>query len=453
MVKVITYGTFDLFHAGHQRLLDRAKNLGDYLIVGVTTEDFDKKRGKINVQQSLSERIESVRKTGLADLIIVEEYEGQKIDDILKYEVDIFAIGSDWMGKFDYLNQYCNVIYLERTRGISSTKLRSESQIIRIGIVGNSSVIPKFINESKYVNGIQISGVYSSSTPIYNFGSCLIYNSFEKLVSDSDAIYLVSPPRFHYAQCKYIISQGKHVICESPISTDGIQIKELFDLARNRQVSIMDFIKTAHSTAYVRMILLIKSGKIGRVVSINATCTSLRDYSKELLRGNDLWNSICSWGPTALLPVFQILGTEYSECIVSTALQDNENKYDLFTKIDLWYKSAVASILVGKGIRSEGELIISGTKGHIYVPAPWWKTDYFECRFENQNDNQKYYYQLDGEGIRLALATFAKSIRSKAYTYGDNSLSIAIGNVINNFYNRPLKKLSWGENKNDYNTN
>ena len=82
MIKVITYGTYDLFHYGHQRLLERAKELGDYLIVGVPADDFDKQRGKINVKQSLMERIESVRATGLADEIIIEEYEGQKIDDI-----------------------------------------------------------------------------------------------------------------------------------------------------------------------------------------------------------------------------------------------------------------------------------------------------------------------------------------------------------------------------------
>ena len=91
MKKVITYGTYDWLHYGHIRLLKRAKELGDYLIVGVTADDFDKSRGKINVQQSLSSRIEAVRLTGIADEIIVEEYEGQKIDDIRKYNIDTFT--------------------------------------------------------------------------------------------------------------------------------------------------------------------------------------------------------------------------------------------------------------------------------------------------------------------------------------------------------------------------
>ena len=112
MKKVITYGTFDLLHFGHLNLLKRAKALGDYLIVGVTSDNYDKYRGKLNVSQSTMERVENIRSTGLADEIIVEEYEGQKIDDIVKHGVDIFAIGSDWIGRFDYLNEYCEVVYL-----------------------------------------------------------------------------------------------------------------------------------------------------------------------------------------------------------------------------------------------------------------------------------------------------------------------------------------------------
>ena len=135
MKRVITYGTYDLLHQGHINLLRRAKALGDYLIVGVTTDNFDLERGKLNVRNNVMERIENVRKTGLADEIIIEEYLGQKIDDIQRYDVDIFAIGSDWEGHFDYLKEYCEVVYLERTEGISSTQLRNEDTV-RLGIIG-----------------------------------------------------------------------------------------------------------------------------------------------------------------------------------------------------------------------------------------------------------------------------------------------------------------------------
>lgn len=129
MKKVITYGTYDLLHQGHINLLRRAKALGDYLIVGVTSDSFDRGRGKLNVRNNVLERVEAVKATGLADEIIIEDYLGQKIDDIQKYDIDIFAIGSDWKGHFDYLNEFCQVVYLPRTEGISSTMLREELTI------------------------------------------------------------------------------------------------------------------------------------------------------------------------------------------------------------------------------------------------------------------------------------------------------------------------------------
>ncbi len=110
MKKVITYGTYDMLHKGHIRLLERARALGDYLIVGVTSDTFDRARGKINVKQSLQERMEAIKATGLADEVIVEEYEGQKIDDIRRYDIDIFTVGSDWIGKFDYLKSIARCV-------------------------------------------------------------------------------------------------------------------------------------------------------------------------------------------------------------------------------------------------------------------------------------------------------------------------------------------------------
>ena len=132
MIRVITYGTYDMLHYGHIRLLERAKALGDYLIVGVTSDDYDQTRGKINNQQTLTERVQAVRDTGYADEIIVEEYEGQKIDDIRRYGIDIFTVGSDWKGKFDFCKEECGceVIYLPRTEGISTTMLKENIKLL-----------------------------------------------------------------------------------------------------------------------------------------------------------------------------------------------------------------------------------------------------------------------------------------------------------------------------------
>ena len=141
MTKVITYGTFDLFHEGHYKLLKRAKALGDYLIVGVTTEEYDQTRGKLNVVDSLVTRIENVKKSGFADEVIIESSPGQKLLDVQKYHIDIFTVGSDWVGTFDYLSDYCKVVYLERTKNISSTMLRAQKKHIqRIGVIGTGRI-------------------------------------------------------------------------------------------------------------------------------------------------------------------------------------------------------------------------------------------------------------------------------------------------------------------------
>ena len=162
MRKVITYGSFDLFHEGHYNLLKRAKGLGDYLIVGVTTEQYDESRGKLNIIDSLDERIENVKRTGLADKIIVEDHVGQKVEDIQKFEIDIFTVGSDWVGSFDYLKDYCKVVYLERTKNVSSTILRAkEYPIIRIGVIGTGRIAERFVPEAKYVSGVTIHSVFN----------------------------------------------------------------------------------------------------------------------------------------------------------------------------------------------------------------------------------------------------------------------------------------------------
>ena len=437
MIKVITYGTYDLLHHGHIRLLERAKALGDYLIVGVTADSFDLTRGKINVQQSLIERVEAVRATGIADEIIVEEYEGQKIDDIKRYEVDIFTVGSDWLGQFDYLQEYCKVVYLDRTQGISSTEIRSKRSEIRLGMVGNVPFVNKFYRESQYVNGVEIVGVCTDSPEILdeNIKKLCVTNDLNELMSKCDALYFITSPVSRYAEIENALNNGKHVLCESPICVSISDWIKLKGLAEKKGCILMDAIRTAYATAFSRLLLLVKSGKIGDVVSIDATCTSLRTVrDDEVDNVGKSWNSICTWGPPALLPIFYLLGTDYAHKVISSKII--RNQFDVFTKVAFTFPNAVASIKVGVGVKSEGELIISGTKGYVYVHAPWWKTDYFELRFENPADNKRYFYQLDGEGIRNELVTFVKCITSGRCNYNvEDEVSLAIVKIMEDYFN------------------
>ena len=124
MKKVITYGTFDTIHFGHLKLLERAKNLGDFLIVGLSTDEFNALKGKKSLL-NYEERKSYLEAIKYVDLIIPENNWEQKIEDIKKNHVDIFTMGDDWKGKFDHLSQFCNIKYLERTASISSTLIRS----------------------------------------------------------------------------------------------------------------------------------------------------------------------------------------------------------------------------------------------------------------------------------------------------------------------------------------
>ena len=442
MKKVITYGTYDLLHQGHINLLRRAKELGDYLIVGVTNDNFDRERGKLNVCNNVLERVEAVKATGLADQIIIEDYFGQKIDDVQKYNVDIFAIGSDWEGKFDYLNEYCQVIYLPRTEGISSTMLREEKQTsIKVGIVGCGNIAKRFIPEAGFVNGIEIVGAYDKDTNVLdnfvkNNNLSGTFTSFEAMLADVDAVYIATPHLSHYTYCKQALLAKKHVLCEIPIVLEKEQAEELYKLSEKQGVILMEANKTAHCPAFNHLMVMIKSGAIGEVVDIEASLSRLLpDKTRREFDAAQAGGSMYESAVYPLLPIFRLLGTDYKNLNIYSRM---ENDVDIYTKGVLRYPTAVCSFKLGLGVKTEGNLVISGTKGYAYVPAPWWKTDYFELRYEDQNLNKKYFYKWDGEGLRYEIQEWMSCIINKRFSSARlrRRESIAMAGVMQQFTER-----------------
>lgn len=419
MIKVITYGTYDLLHQGHINLLKRAKALGDYLIVGVTNDNFDRDRGKLNVRNNVLERVEAVKKTGLADQIIIEDYIGQKIDDIQKYDVDIFAIGSDWEGKFDYLNEFCKVVYLPRTEGISSTMLREEIQeTVRIGILGCGRVSKRFPSEADIVSGVSVISAFDIDASkaqqiakeFKGITACETLNDFFEKI---DAVYIATPHLAHYENIKSALSVGKHVLCETPMVLDGEQAKELYKYAESKNLILMEANKTAHCPAFNHLMVLIKSGLIGEVVDIDVSLSQLLDKGGREFDPNQAGGALYEQGSYPLLPIFKILGIKYDDLTIYSRM---ENNVDVYTRGVFRYPRATCSFKVGLGVKTEGNLVISGTKGYAYVPAPWWKTDYFELRYENQNDNKKFFYKWDGYGLRYEIQEFVSCILNNRYS-------------------------------------
>lgn len=424
MKKVITYGTYDLFHRGHYNLLKRAKDLGDYLIVGVTTDNFDLERGKMNTCNNVMERIEAVKATGLADQIVIEEYKGQKIDDIQKYGVDVFAVGSDWEGYFDYLKEFCEVVYLPRTQGISSTQLRQEQSTVQIGVIGTGSIANRFVPEADNVNSAQIMVAYNPNAAeskdfCEKHNIAVAAKNLDEFYTECNAVYIASPHYTHYEYAKSALMAGKHVLCETPFVFSRNQAEELYQIAQEKNLVLMVALKTAYTPAFGHLFSLLKSRVIGDIVEVNASVTTLTDENSEKLDSKRFGGSMSENACFPLLPIFKFLGLEYRNINFYSKMK---NDVDMYTKAVFRYDHAVASFQVGLGVKTEGSMTIAGTKGYVYVPAPWWKTDYFEVRYEDQNQNKKYFYPFVGEGLRYEIKDFVASILSNGFHFSKVSM-------------------------------
>lgn len=418
MKKIITYGTYDMFHNGHFRLLKRAKEEGAYLIVGVTSEDYDRSRGKINVVENTEKRVAAIKDLDFVDEVIIETHKGQKEIDIQKYDIDKFVIGDDWLGHFDYLNEYCQVVYLPRTPGISSTLLReSMNHSINVGIIGTGRIANRFAIESKKVDNISVVSVLSSKIERVNefikehklhFG----YTSIEQFLSDDDkinAVYIASKHETHYMHAKMALLSGKHVLCEKPAVLKKGQIEELIKLAREKDLVYIEAIKTAFSPAFNNMLAIAKT-KIGSIQSTKATFTKIfsSKTGREFLKENG--GSTLEFGSYVYLLSTKLFGKHISFDVNSVIVDNVETSTFSLIKYN---DNKIAQTHTSITHKAEGDAIISGDKGYIYIPAPWWKTDRFYVRYENSNIEEKYEYDIDPEGLIYEISEFISLINKK----------------------------------------
>ena len=382
MKKVITYGTFDLFHEGHYNILKRAKALGDYLIVGVTSESYDIERGKLNVRDSLLKRIENVRRTGFADEIIIEEYQGQKLSDIIKYKVDLLVLGSDWRGKFDYLKNYCDVVYLERTKNISSTKLRGEGTTYTVGVVTDNDQDNGIVWETKYVSGLHVECVFSENAEAaesfcdkYELDSYYSVEAdngewqqgFDCFLSQVDIVYIKTEQPKREKYIRRSLELGKYVISDAPMTNNKEKLKDLFALAAAHHVLLVEKINLVYLRAFNQLVWQTHSALVGDIVCVK--CSISQDH----------FEGGRSFSETAVLPlcaIIKILGRNYQE-VNSNVVKDRSGNciYDMIT---MKYQDALATIEIGTTVDVEDEFVVIGTKGRVTIPGDWWNTGYFE---------------------------------------------------------------------------
>ena len=440
MKKVITYGSFDLFHEGHYQLLKRAKALGDYLIVGITTEHYDRMRGKLNLVDSIRTRMENVWNTGFADEVIVEDHEGQKADDIQRYGIDIFTLGSDWAGRFDYLKQYCEVVYLPRTVGISSSDLRdSKQKIIRIGIIGTGRIAPRFFKETSFVSGIEVVTAYNPEVEsAKSFESQYQVETrtekFDGFLDEVDAVYVASPNETHSSYVRRAVLAGKHVLCEKPMTFTYAEAEELYGMAQEKGITLMEGVRTAYLPGFQQLLGKARDGSIGRICDVEACFTRIGTPGSREMTDAKYSGAFLEYGSYTMLPIFKLLGKDYSNVNIESVY--GKNGIDIFTKAEFQYENALAIAKTGAGVKSEGQLIISGTKGYIIAQSPWWLTKGFDVRYEDPSKIEHYEATFQGEdGLRYEISEFLNKINGNGgndykLTAGE---SIAMADVVEKF--------------------
>lgn len=405
MKKVITYGTFDLFHQGHYNIIKRAKDLGDYLIVGVTGENYDVERGKIGVQDSLPQRIENVRKTGLADEIIVEEFQGQKIQDVQNYNVDVLVVGSDWRGKFDYLKEYCDVVYLERTKDISSTMIRQQQQHLQIGMILDSADDKGFVLESKYVSGIHVDRVFNPDAEIAN-QACQnyelrgAYSNLDEFFDGINTVYIQGDGKSQLPYIRPALEAGKHVLLSFPALLEEDEFRSLLNLSKEKNVILLPCVKMSYIQALNQMFWMIESGSIGKVLNMHCSmfCNDVDSHNLSELQ---------SYGLYAFYKLFKNQSADFH--LFKNPIEEN----GFYLHLQARMEKAAATMEISDSIDLPNKLVIYGDKGVITLPDEWWNTGYFEIKHPDNEYKKRYCYNFEGNGMRYILQRLLIMLREQ----------------------------------------
>ena len=406
---VITYGTFDLFHKGHYNILKRAKELGDYLIVGVTGSAYDAERGKLSVRDSLVKRIENVKNSGFADKIIVEEYLGQKIQHILQYNVDVLVVGSDWKGKFDHMRKYCEVVYLERTKDISSTMLRETGDIYKLGIVTDKADDDDMVLESKYVSGIHVESVYAADEKVASafcddFELDNHYTDYGKFLESIDVIYINTAKDKKYDLIKTALENDKVVISSPVIADTTEKIDELYTYAADNQKILIECIPTFYLQAYMQLMWNAKGNLIGELICVKNSIKlgELAGVDQDDIDSHLYFSALFAKKIMGENVKFDIKRAGSGECMHIMFVGENGE--------------CIYSSEMGSGDYIQSDMKIIGTEGTINVPANWWETGYFELKRNDDPDIKRYSCNYEGNGMRYILVSVLDQIKNKQYT-------------------------------------
>lgn len=317
---------------------------------------------------------------------------------------------------------------------------------IRMGVIGTGRIAERFIPEVKHVKELKVVGVYN---PRYTSADAfalrhnleITAKSAEELFNQVDAVYIASPHETHYGYIIRALQHGIHVWCEKPMVLKKSEAEQAFALAKSKNCVLMEGIKTAFCPGFLKVMNILRSGEIGQVRDVEAGFTKLADPATREMMAGDFSGSFTELGSYPLFAIMRIMGTEYQDMRFETFFDDNG--VDIYTKAYFKYKGGIATAKTGLGVKSEGQLLISGTQGYIKVNAPWWKTTEFEVCFEDTSQNQVYKEEFSEDGLRYGLNTFAdaiSSIKEARRTSSEHHEVIEMANILEIFLNEKLTR-------------
>ncbi|WP_255407504.1 MULTISPECIES: Gfo/Idh/MocA family protein [unclassified Cohnella] len=289
---------------------------------------------------------------------------------------------------------------------------------IRLGIVGSGRIAERTLSEVKFVSGISATSVFNprlSSAKAFadRFELARAFDKYEDFLDNVDGVYIASPHETHYEYARLALLAGKHVLCEKPMVLYENEARELYELAQQTGLVLMEAIKTAYAPSFLNLLATAKSGRIGKIYDVEATFTKLvpsdskaREYSP-VVGGS--FTELASYN---LLPIVKLLGTKFNDPRFEI-FKDN-TEVDIYTKAYFRFEDAIATVKTGIGVKSEGQLLVSGTRGYIQVKSPWWLTRTFEVCYENPDDNESFYAPFPGYGMRFEIADFVRNINEPA---------------------------------------
>lgn len=300
--------------------------------------------------------------------------------------------------------------------------------MLRIGIIGTGRIVQRFIPEARTVDGTEIVCVYnprlvSAKKCAETYKIPKFIDKIEVFLKEVDAVYIASPHETHVDYCRQMLEAGKHVLCEKPLSFSKKDAEELYAMAEKRNIVLMEALKTAYCPGFQAVLNFIQEGKIGTVVDVEAAFTKLTQSNLREFWNKTFAGAFAELGSYVLLPIVKILGT--SEKNVSYWNRDALLGCDAYTKVMFDYETATATAKVGLGAKSEGQLLITGTKGYILVPAPWWLTKRVEVHYENANATEVYEYPYEEAGLRYEVQAFLKQIEDGTMVSLEESLWMA----------------------------